>query len=79
MTGAKTAKGNKSYSTKNVPIPEGEWLTLLEAAAYARVSYVRMTKAAKNRELPVYGVPEARNSRRLRKSDVDRWLVRISS
>ena len=75
MSESKTAKGKKSYSTKNVPIPQGPWLTVLEAAAYARVSYVRMIQAANDGEIPVHNVPKARNSKRVRKADVDEWLT----
>ena len=77
MTEPKTRKGAKSYSIKNVHVPDGEWLTLLEGAAYARVAYAPFTKSAKAGELPTYHVPGSKNSKRVRKSDIDKWLMGV--
>lgn len=69
-----TSKTSKSYSIKNVKIPEGPWCTLLEGAAYARVAYAAFTKAAREEQLPVYIAPATENGRRVHKADIDAWL-----
>jgi hypothetical protein len=61
-----------SYSIRGVKIPEGEWLTLLEGAAYARINYARFTVLVGSGEIPSYVEP-GKTRKRVRKSDIDTW------
>ncbi len=60
--------------TSEIRIPEGEWLTLKEGAAYARMSYPNFTQAVKRGELPAYLLPGHTRTKRVKKSDLDSWL-----
>lgn len=61
---------------EDVKIPENtEWLTLKRGAAYAQVSYSRLTAAVKEGELPCGKVPCSINrGARVRKRHIDEWL-----
>ncbi|SEH10734.1 helix-turn-helix domain-containing protein [Thermoleophilum album] len=51
-----------------------EWLTMRDAARYAKVSYHRLVDAANRGELrTVQHTPNGK--RRVRRSEVDRWLA----
>lgn len=57
-----------------VCVPEGEWLTMAEGAAYARMSYPNFTAAVKRGELPSYVPPGYTRTKRLKKKDIDAWM-----
>lgn len=60
--------------TSEVRIPEGEWLTLKEGAAYARMSYQNFTQAVKRGEIPSFIPPGYTRTKRVRKTDIDVWM-----
>lgn len=55
-------------------IPEGEWLTLLEGAAYARINYATFTHLVKEGGMPSYKEP-GKHRRKVRKTDIDTYLM----
>lgn len=72
MQAEKTAK--RSRSTKDVRIPDGPWLNLIEGAAWARMSYSRFVAAGNRAEFPVYLIPGSKRDKRVKKTDIDAWL-----
>lgn len=74
----------KSHSRKlqDVPIPNSDWLTVREGAAYVRMGYARFNEAVKSEEIPIYFVPASDSStgnsrskrRRVHKHDLDDWM-----
>lgn len=73
MTATAQTKKKYSYSIKGVRIPEGEWLTMLQAAAYVGMSYARFVTKANRGEIPSYRVP-GQKRRRFRKKDLNDWM-----
>lgn len=69
-------ESKKSYSIQDVKIPDGEWLTMIEGAAYTRTGYARFVEACNRNEFPNYNKPgEGKKLRRLvRKADLDAWV-----
>ena len=53
--------------------PTSPWLTLEEAAAYAKLSTASITRARKSRALPGYKV-QGKKLWRFHVADLDRWL-----
>lgn len=60
--------------TAEVRIPEGDWLTLREGAAYARMSYQNFTQAVRRGEIPSYVPPGYTRTKRVSKKDIDDWI-----
>ncbi|CAN5868102.1 hypothetical protein BH18ACT11_BH18ACT11_25050 [soil metagenome] len=69
-----TGEERGQMKTSEVRIPEGEWLTLREGAAYARMSYQNFTQAVKKGEIPGYVPPGYTRTKRVKKADVDTWI-----
>lgn len=66
-----------SQSIKNIKVPESEWLTLIEGAAYTRTGYSRFVQAANRSEFPTYVKPggSKKKGRLVRKRDLDVWVM----
>jgi excisionase family DNA binding protein len=65
----------KSHSRKlqDVPIPNSDWLTIREGAAYVRMGYARFNEEVNRGGLPLYYAPGSKR-RRVRKQDLDKWI-----
>ena len=68
------ATGRKySYSIKGVEIPDTEWLTLLQGAAYANMSYHRFTAMVKTGAMRSYEKQPGSKRRVVSKTDIDHY------